>query len=354
MNKCTFIIFYFILSLKLFAQVNVDIVIPKLNEGMGRLESLLAQNIALAVSDMETMVEDTLQKPVITSAFGNAASLSQAMHVVGNSSIRGKYYFSLGFNSSVHSYTFNTDEISEAFENLQPEDDFEFGVNSQLINMSIAHPWVTLSFSYIDLNIQNYFYRNITGGLSTSYKPVKEVKINRFVDWIPINLIGGLSMGKSELGAKIEAGVIQESFSMDPDDRGPLPPFAVDIQLEPVIDMGLETFMAVFNISSITSVKILDQFHFNLGAGVYYSPGETKISVSSNEEIEILGYLSGLIEENGRAVISGSIDGGVPNTLTGYLFSSFQFDISSTFYVLDFLMNPGRGMCFALSMGVYF
>lgn len=348
------ILFLLFSSLNLYSEIDVNITVPKLGNGMGEIEALLAANIGMAISELEVATEETLYKPELTSSFGTSSAISQLVLVHNKIPQTDRYSLSVGILSSAYSSTFDFKQISNKIDNLQPEDDFEIGVNAQLLNTTISIPNFSVSFSYINLSKNNFYFNNISGALHSSFSIFPDLSLSRSFSWNPLTVLGGLSVSSSSLGAGIETGVITESFELDPDGNGPLVSQSVDIELDPVINVGLDTLIGVINWGLGTGFNFLDFFHFYIGSGIYYSFGKTGISVSTNEDITVLGYLNGLIEEPGSISISGSIDGGSPNEFTGYIFTSMQYDISSMFFNLSALYHFTNGVGIGLSLGVFY
>lgn len=348
------ILFLLFSSLNLYSDVNVEINVPKLGDGMGEIESLLAANIGMAVSELEVIANDTLYKPKLTSSFGKSSAISQLLLMNNNIPQSDRYSLSVGFLTSAYLYTFNFNNISKKIDDLRPEDDFEIGINAQLLNTTVSIPHFSISFSYINLEKNNYFFNNVSGALYTSYSLVHEKRFSRTFSWTPLTILGGISVSKSNLGASIDTGVINESFDFDPDGNGPLVSQSVDIELNPTIKLGLDTLVSVINMGVGTGFSFLDFLHFYTGTGFYYSFGKTGISVNTREDIVVMGYFNGLIKEPGSISISGSIDGGSPNEFTGYVFSNIQYDISSMFFNLSGLYHFTNGLGIGLSMGVFY
>lgn len=352
-------ILLFLVTNDLSGQITVEITMPELGDGMAQIETLLLSNIGTAVSGIETMINSTLDKPEITRSFSNAAGLSGTMPLLGTMPLSSKLSFSTGVYAAVCLDSFDIEILTERFEALQPEDDFEFGVGIQGINMNLTIPFsfilprlsLFLSMGYSDLSNGEFFIRNLSGHLSVGYHVFNRINPVEFFSWKPLFVQGGFSIGVNEIGTTIETGVISESFAMDPDGGGPLLSQSIVIEIDPVIDIGLESQFKTAAFSAASGITLLDSFHFFIGAGIGFMFGNTGISVRSEDDIEIAGYLSNLIEEPGSIAIRGTAEGGIPDLLQFYLYSGLQIDISNAFIGVSFLFHPVSGISAGFSIG---
>ncbi len=342
------------------AEVNIEIEMPVLGAGMSELEVLIASNVGLAVSGIDLMIGNLLSKPELTAAYGKATGLSYVLPVLGSIPVSSKFSFSMGGYAGVFSDTFNIISLSDQFETLKPEDDFVFGVSPNILNTSFTFPldFVFPGFSlfgslgYADFSSSDFFVSNLSGLLSLNYSVLPCFTKEDFLTWYPLLIQAGVSYGVSSLGFSVPAGLITEDFGMDPDGDGPLLPLSVTIEIDPVIDIGLEARTGVFNIAVSTVLSVFNFIHAYAGLGINYTYGSTALTLFSTENIVVKGYLADLIEKQGTITIRGNVEGGSPNSLMPYLFSGFQFDIGNIFISIPILYHPVKGLGAGISAGV--
>ena len=345
---------------RISAEIAVSLEMPELGEGMGRLEALLAENIAPAMAEIDTSVVDLLEKPQLTGAFSTAVGLSSSLPLQGNGMVSSEYSLSLGSYASLYSYTFDTDALEERFSQLSEEDDFEFGVNIHLVNAGFYFPLRKLhprssgfvSLAYSDLSGEDIYVRSFFFQTALGHMPFRVKKLNRSFKWSPLYGQIAVSYSSSSLGTEFETGVIEEVFELDPDGNGPLIAQDVSIEIDPLVELGLESRIGTLTAAFSSGITLLDFLHCYIGAGISTAFGRTDIAVDSSDEITILGYLSGLIEEEGRFTISGSVEGSAPVVLLPYFFTGLQVDMSSLFLRIPFQYNPESGISSGISMGV--
>lgn len=356
------LILLYIISSPIYAQIDVVINTPTLGDGMGNLQALLNANIGSAVSELVTVANDSLDKPAITGAFGSAAGLSRSLPVISSLPQSSRYSASLGGYGGIYSYSLDANEIKSDISSLTPEGDIEFGLSGQLLRTNFTVPMdffierlnLFTSLGYLNLTMDDYFIENLSITLAAGYTPIKDIKLHRNIKWKPLTLQGGISYGMNKIGVNIETGVITQEFDMDPDGAGPLLSETVTVELNPTLKMSLDTYIGTLNLSASSGGVFLDFIHLFFGGGINYTFGTTQISVDSNEDITVLGYLSNLIDEPGSISISGGVDGGSPVPLTGYIFSCIQFDISRTFINISALYFPDKGASAGVTFGVFY
>ncbi len=354
------IILFIFPAIPLFPEITVNIIIPELGEGMSELEMILASNIGTAVAEIENMATGTLRKPGITSSCGHAAGLTGILaSSTGKTTVPG-YSFSLGAYASVYSDTYNVDTLSGRLEEFQPEDDFRTGAAVDGLTAEITlpldfiHPGMDGSFSAGFLNISNdeYNVKTFSLNLTVGYSPFRTRSDHSLYIWTPLILRAGVGYGMNNLGTRISAGLITESFDMDPDGDGPLIGQPITIEVEPVIDLGLESRIGTLSLTLSTSVSFLEILELYGGAGGGLTFGTTGISTDSDSEIAVLGYLSDLIEEEGSVSISGAIEGGTPDPVSAFIFAGLRVHFGTAFISIPFLYEPPSGISAGISLGV--
>ncbi|MDC7223895.1 MAG: hypothetical protein PQJ60_09155 [Spirochaetales bacterium] len=354
------ILLFLLLSCPLFGEITVEINMPELEEGMAEIEAMLTANITIAAEEIETTVNDLLDKPELTEAFSTAAGMSSSASLQGNGLHPAEYTVIAGAALSLYSETFYPDELVELFEEMDEESDFLFGVNAHLVHGGLTLPVnrilpgarLALSAAYADLSGEDRFYSNIFLQSALGYAPFDKAKLNPSLQWLPLFAQCAASYSSSEVGMSLETGVITEEFEVDPDDGGPLVGQDVTVQLDPTVDLSLQTQIYVLTADLSTAFTLHDFFHIYGGAGFNWSFGGTDIYASTDEDIEVLGYLSDLIVEEGSLSISGSVDGSAPVEFLPYIYGGFQADISTMFLRFPLQYSYDKGISSGLFMGI--
>lgn len=360
MFKAKFLLIFIFLGFfmpRAASQVSVDITMPDLGDGMSALESIMAVNVASAVSEIANLVGDTLDKPLLTEAFGTAAAMTSGMAVEAVKSWGSPSLF-LGLGAAYASDTFDPQTQVERFEQLQADDDFYIGVGMEAVSFGATVPLdfllprfsAAFNTAYLNVITDEIVLRDFSIQAGVQYAPFNSME-GQLWKWNPltIKLSGGYTY--NHIGVLISAGVIEQSFSIDPDGAGPLFAQSVTIQLDPVIDLALESRVGNISPSLSTGLKFLDFFHVQLGGGCRFLFGQTDVSVSSDADIEVLGYLDDLIESDGSVSISGSVSGSSPDLLLPFFFGGVQFNFSRVFLSLSAAYYPSYKAAVQFSMG---
>ncbi|MBF9017932.1 MULTISPECIES: hypothetical protein [unclassified Oceanispirochaeta] len=361
-NLFRFLILLFILVFPacLGAEIQVEIAVPQLRDGMEELEALLAENIGDAAVEIENLVNNFLEKPEFTRAFGSAVSMSATLPMLGTQPLASTYSFSLGAYASLYSYTLDVQLISDRLSELNPEEDFEFGGSARLINGSFTFPLEKVlprlslfaSIGYSDVKSEDYYLKDFFLQTALGYAVFKDLGREDRLSWTPVYIQGGGAYGFHDVGTNIPVGEIIREFEADPDGNGPLPPQDVSILLDPVLDIGMRSNIGCFSFSATTGVSLFNSFHFYLGAGCNLSFGRTDILLSGDNEVTVLGYLGDLVDVPGSISVDGSVEGSSPRPFLGYFFTGIQFDISRMFINIPILILPGKGLSSGISLGV--
>ena len=340
-------------------ELQVDIRIPRLQEGMTQIEAMLAANIGIAVIEVEEMASNTLKKDLVTSACGRASGTAGNLGAAGVMASHDRFSMSTGIFVGADLDTFNMDTLTERFDNIQPEDDFSTGAGSRGVAFGSSLPleillpglFLWISGSYMDLEAEEYFVHGWSAGISMGYSPFSK-KGKGFVGWTPLTIKTGAEWGRNNFGTAVEAGLITETFELDLDGSGPLIAEYITIEVEPVIDVALVTEIWTFSCSMSTALDFSDFIEFYLGGGMSYICGSTGISADSESDITVLGYLSDLIETDGSIIISGEVEGGDPAELSWFINSGLIFQFGRVFLNLPFIYKPPEGLGAGLVMGV--
>jgi hypothetical protein len=351
--------FLLLLTTSLWGEVTVTLTAPELVDGMSSVEAALTASVLTVADEIETTVNDLLDKPELTDAFSSAVILDSSLSLQGTGLSEENVTLSWGATATLFSDTFIPEELSELFEELSEDDDFTFGVSAHLIQSGISFPlkrylpgsMVTLSAAYADLNDGDYFYRDLFLQGALGYAPFSSFQISRIARWSPLYGQFSVAYNNCEVGINLETGVITEEFEIDPDDGGPLLSYDVTVQLDPTVKLSLQTEMIVLTADFSSAICLRDFFHVYGGFGVSWASGGTDIAVETDEDIEVLGYLSDLIETEGSISISGAVE----STYSGfipYVYTGFQADISTMYIRIPLQYSYSEGISSGVFMGV--
>lgn len=338
----------------IFSDINVEIIMPELGDGMSQIDSLLSQEISGAISELENTVTDALEKPLVIKGFTEAAIINSPISILLNSRSSNNYSFSLGGSTSIYSETLDYSELTDNINGLTAEDDFLIGINGNLISSSISIPHFLLDVAYLDFEYQEYFVSVFSIKTSVSTHLFKDYRLNYFLVLEPILLQAGIGYGKYSIGANIKPGVINEVFDIDIDGDGPLPGESVEIDVDPEVNISMDTEIISLNFVASSFVSIFDTLSISIGSGVNIGFYNTDISVATNTNINVLGYLSGLIETPGAVKINGNINGEESTSTNGYIFITSHLQLSSILINSAILYHPNNGLGIGFSCGVVF
>jgi len=310
--------------------VDAEIVAPVLQPGMASLEAMLAASADEFSGEIVDLVDSTLVKPLFMSAFtGAAATLSL---IPGLSPRGGGLTVSLGSAASAWSADFSAEGIA-ALQALRPEDDLEAGLCVQplLARVSVPLGRVIRGLSadaylgFMDAQGEAYGVRSFAAGASAGLELFRQARGRKtddgsgadagFAEWqgVALTLGGGFSSGTVSL--LVEPGAIYQSIPLDPDGSGPLVAQTTTIEVEPSVTAGVRTTVFGARVAAMTGVELFRTFSLSAGGGCGLYTGSSAIELESDDELRVLGYLSELVEENGRVMLSGTTD---PETSAGF------------------------------------
>jgi hypothetical protein len=152
--------------------------------------------------------------------------------------------------------------------------------------------------------------------------------------WNAIRLELGGTYLSSTLSMEISPGTISQVIPVDPDGAGPLLAQSATLSVTPTINAGILTSLWGAYLGATTGWTAFHALSFCVGGGITCAQTDSAISVSvDHAEIEVAGYLSNLITENGSISISGTISDYAYFLWGGYLsaglgFSSGPFSLS--------------------------
>lgn len=356
-------------TFNLTAEISVDLTMPDFKDDISsQLEAMLEENILAAGDDVETTINNLLDKPGLTGAFSSAAASGASIPLQGNI-FSPDGTISFGGYGSFYSYTLDIEELMDDLEDVDEEDDPEVGANIQLIQTGVRLPaeflpqgfQTGLSAAFADLSNSDFFYQNLTIQGSLAYTPFRKIPLNRSFRWTPLSAQFAATYSGSEIGASLETGTITQEFDYEIDSSGFLPDETITVELDPTVDLSLETQVYVLTADLATGFSLHDFFHFYLGGGVNVPWGKTDIAASTEDEFSISSNIIDSILEvdeegnysTGSIVISGSVEGSSPVQFIPYAYGGFRLDISRIYLNIPIQYTYPDGLASGLFLGVY-
>lgn len=333
----------------IYADINVEITPPVLNDDQQNLQSQLNSQIDTPITDIQVEVTNILDKPALTGAFSSSSTLNSAMSFIAVGNNSDSYTLSVGGAATVYTETFDIDILEEKFNDFGEDSDLTLGLSSDFIRTSITVPHFSLSYGYINYNHEDFFINSMTINVGANYELFKERSISLDFRWRPLKLQGGISYGEYSFGATIKPGVITETIELSPVSFMP-PVYIFNLEMDPEIDVSLDTTTKALSLLGSSSLSIFNFMDFTLGGGMNVAFTNSQISVNSITDIVILD--TSIIETDGYVDISGSIEGESSDIFMAFLFSSIQFNISSFFMNIQALYYPTYGLSAGLICGV--
>lgn len=355
--KYSVVIFYIFIYLnfiiiKTHGEVEIELTMPVFKEDYSKIETLLLENMGDLSSDFQILSEDTLNKPLITSAFSNINSINRGSLSLLSITNMDFYSFYLGSSLGVYLENLDIDSLTSTLESITPELDYSVGFTGDLLIIGLTIPNFSLNFWYSNIDIDDYFFNSLGFSLGYSKSFINGLGRRNIFIWNPLKLGSSLSLGYNNLGVLLHPGLITQNFSFDPDDEGPLLPLGVDIEVDPEIKLSLETYSGAFTILAATGIELFNLFYINGGGGFNLQIGRSDILIESTQDIVVKGYLSNFIETPPRISINGSLSPQYSDLFMAFIFGNIQINISSIFINISGLYNFPNGLCAGLSFGV--
>lgn len=354
-----------ICAVHLPAQIAVEITPPRLDDGLAQVEALVAVEVNAAAAEVSGLVNSALQKPGILRGLGNATAAAAAIRPSAAVDEITTYRISVGSAVGVAAETLHWDSMKDRIENLEETDDVYVGVGAQPVLLSFAFPadrlLKSLSFDTgIGYTRSNASEVDVIGfGLSVTarYPVVPRRSLGDYFSHTGLTTSFGTSFLRNEISMVIEPGTVTQTFTLDLDgSRGPLFGQEVSVEVTPEIEAVLESTVRVLSLDVATGIRFLGFLGLDFGATGELTFGESALSLSSDDPIELKGYLSSLIADDGesRLVVSGSTSGISPTPVQYSLWTAATFRVSSYELTVPVAWRSTGGLGGGVFLGVAF
>ena len=332
-KKIFFLIFLFIPVSQLAAQIIVEITPVILSEGLAQIENMVNSETGDTSETIEGMISEYTEKPLLFAAM-NEAHISTANIISPYQYFSGGYSIYTGTSAAITAESMNFSELSSSFETFSIEEDLYFGAAFQgfsagfsfpadflIKNLDISAGFGYSSFYYDEINLSS---ANINLGVAYT---LFARKMNETLEWNGLCIQTGAGWSSNSVNTVYTAEDITQSFSLDPDGAGPVVPFDVTIRVSPEIDITYRNSQFSIPLALATGIKIFKIINLGVAAGIAFTFGTNSIGVSVDDEIEVQGYLSGLVEEAPRIVVSGTQTGSSARIITPFTGGNISFNL---------------------------
>jgi len=339
------------------AEPVVTFTAPHLKPGMASLEAMLQSSGEEFSSDVETIVAAALYKPEFMRGFSGAA----ANTVLIPSAVKDTSHPSIFLGSTAAIYSTNLSPgLVNDIKSLDADSDVKLGASVQPLVLRASFPldrlyhglYAGANIGYMDAEAGDYGVWAFTGGLSVGYTLIRPKK--GAIAWNGVSLLAGVDYAKNRITAIIRPGTIWKDVSLDPDGEGPLVPIDVTLSLDPAIKGGVESSLASFSLSASTGVTFIESVSLFAGGSLSAAFAETGISIDTDSEIKIEGYLSKLVLQQGRISIEGTTSVEKSTMLGGYLQTGIQFNVGAFSITVPVVWKPFESLGTGVFMGVSF
>ena len=350
-----FIIFFLLSTYSIFAEISIDINFP--DSFYVDLEDdyepyLLSQISYFQASELEPLVNNMLIKPQVTYSLSQSLGLSTALPQIGAYSPEGKAYLFIGSDGAVVSPYYNREVLTAYLETLSIESDPSLGAGVQLWEGGVGIPltrWrkrmtAGIGGGWLDFRQEDILIKNYTFQTSLRYGVFREIPLHRAIGWNPLVLTAGTSYRHQEVLVKPDMGTITQSFSIDPDGDGPLPPQSIDLEAESRFYLKVTSDALTFPLQINTEFRFFRTFNLALGGSFIPAWTSSGIGLEGEGEVYLLGYQADILgiseEDYGTITASGSVDGEGGTLFSGFGWFRLQVDMGKLFFSLPVLFQP--------------
>ncbi|MBU0927995.1 MAG: hypothetical protein KKA67_09620 [Spirochaetes bacterium] len=344
-----------------WADFNVELTAPELKPGMESLEAILQAQAEGFADDIVALVEQTLDKPLFMRAFAGAAVtasfLSGLTEASDGSPGSGGLALSIGSAASVWSADFSPAAL-ERLSVLGPDDDVEAGACVQPLVAQAALSLARLApgldagayVGLMDAQGGELGVRSFSAGLSAGLSLFQPPAGDRppMLRWRGLRLSLGAGYSYGAYSALVEPGPIYQSIPIDPDGEGPLVPLSTTIQVDPSVTAGVLCTALGGRLGATTGITLFGTLSLAVGAGFGVSYGASQVSLESSDAIQVLGYLSSLVENDGSIALSGTTEAVESVEVSPYLSAGLGFRVGAFSLVAPFVWNVPKGLGLAI------
>ena len=332
---------------------DVTVVVPVVPGANTQLLSLLETAMFTAGAEVESYLDDFGDKPLLFSTM----TMSQAAGLPWGGRRGDVFQLGLGANAAAYLPSFNPQELEAIVDDFDYEDDIKAGAGMLPLYFRCMFPlnrfapglYGGLLVSAFDIRYDEYFYRGFSADAEIGWIPFSAYQYGQWVDWTALSLYSGLGFSTALLGAEVEPGLFDAQFDMDPDGPGPYPGETITVSADPQFDVGFRSWFFMLPLGAGTSVQLADTIGFALDMMSGFYIGASGLEISGGEdEVNVSGYLSGLISEPGSIMVDYS--GAVMRA--GFLIPRLIFTASFTVASLETRIPLGYGFDGTVNAGI--
>jgi hypothetical protein len=330
------IILCFFLCGALFAQVTVTITAPRLKPGMLRIQSMLDMQLEDARAGIESTVNQLAAKPLFMGSFADAGCAAALAPLLSLPPAGRGHGLSVGASGGVQLPDWDFAALAVAVAQPTPNIDLAAGAGlaplQALLDVDLGFLVPGLAargtFGWTDAQVsaqgQDFRLRVLQAGGGLSWQWGRMPK-GQPVAWDGVGLRVGFSWLRNQISTRLQVDPIVQTFSLDLDDSGPVLPLDVTVQVAPALDVGIQSDVWLVPIQLSTGLRLADFLCLDIGGGVDFCGGNAGLFLEGTQDIQVLGFLGGLIQENGSITISGVTQGGAPEPVHGFASACLQF-----------------------------
>lgn len=297
------------------ADLAVAFTAPELAPGMASLETMLQAEAEGFLDEVLALVEEVVDKPLFMKAFTGAAVTSSLLP--GQLAARDGIAFSVGSAAALWSADWSPAAL-ERLGAIGTDDDLEAGAGVQPLLAQVAFSLDRFLpgldggayAGFMDVQGSGFGIKSFSVGLFSGlalFAPPVDAR-PAMVGWqgLRLSLGGGYSTGT--LGMLVEPGPVYQTIPIDPDGEGPLVALSTTIQVDPSVMAGVKSSVYGVRFLVSTGLSLFRSISLVAGAGGSLSAGSSSVSLESDDDVVVLGYLSSLVVPGGegRIQISGS------------------------------------------------
>jgi hypothetical protein len=266
---------------------------------------------------------------------------------------------SLGSAASVYAENLSPDTV-DRLSNMNEDTDLKSGLCIQPLVIRAAFPLDFLlrglsggvSAGYMDASTEEYGVWACTAGVFAGYTFFRPR--GHLFSWDGLYLGTGADFAINRLRALIRPGVISKDVEIDPDGRGPLVAESATLRADPDIDAGIVSTLYSAEIRVTTGITIAEAFSLFAGAGCTAGVARAAISIDTDEEITVEGYLGDLIETPGSVRITGTTSGYETRILAPFGIFGVSFHVGPFELGVPVVWRPNDSLGIGAFLGAQF
>jgi hypothetical protein len=331
---------------------------PRLNPGYENLQSLLDQKVASFSADFGSLIEKSLDKPLLMRGFNGAAT--QAVIVPAGIHATNFPYIMLGSAASFYSPGLST-EVFGQMKSLNPESDYNLGLCIQPVVVKLGIPLdfalpglsISADAGYMDANAGVYGIGALTAGLAAEYAIIRPKK--GMIAWDGISTGLGADYARNKLTALVTTGKITQIVPIDPDGDGPLAPFTETIVIDPSIRAGIESNAISLRLGATTGATFFRALSLYAGGGVSLGFARSGILLDASGTISVTEYLAGLMDKGapGTFSITGTAAEQNSFSVAGYVAAGVKFRVGFFDLSVPVVIRPMDSIGAGVFIGVH-